>query len=121
MVFSPSNSHFNDQNQYMNNQSRSLDSLNDNEYIDNLYDRKVKCDYTLSSDIDWLDKTHMSFLHCNIRSMYSNFDRFSAEFLSSMVGPTCVGLCETRLTDVTCDLDTIQNYSFYVVFFNLLS
>ena len=61
----------------------------------------VACDYVVSSNLKLHKNSFMSIMHANIRSMKTNFDNFTAEFLSSKDVPDVIGLCETKLSDIT--------------------
>ena len=90
-----------------------VNSLNQMEFKGDAYTERVDCGYTSSSNINWHSNSHMTILHCNIRSMRSNFDKFSAEFLSSEYCPDVIGCCETHLTDTTQNLYKLQSFNLY--------
>ena len=72
----------------------------------------IQCNYILPNQITHNSKG-ISIMNYNIRSMQSNFANFTAELLDGGRSCDVIGLCETRLTDATANLYTLNNYSLF--------
>ena len=93
--------------------SNLIDTLNRMEFTNIGKDRHVNCEYIMPNNLNWGGDDLLTILHANIRSMKTNFDNFSAEFLSPSKSPDIIGFCETRLSDETQSIYSLENYNFY--------
>ena len=94
----------------------TLDNLtfDHNEAIDENFTIELpNCTYRTPSALSEPLRDSISFLSFNIRSMYQNFDNFRSEIWDQMRSLDVVGMCETRLTEATANLYSLEGYNLY--------
>ena len=75
---------------------------------------QVNCNYVYPNQLrDILSANHLNILCFNIRSMKTNFLNFKTEILEQGRMLDVIGLCETKLSDVTERIYTMDFYNYY--------
>ena len=97
----------------------SIDTLNTMVYNSRFFDNdedthrnNVRCNYVYPHDIQ-LENKGVNIMSFNIQSMNTNFDNFISELVSRDVQYDIIGVCETRLTDATSKVYSIDNYNMF--------
>lgn len=96
----------------------TIDLLNSMEYIiDENWDvenpnREFNCEY-INEDYNLNAINQFNVMSYNIRSFNANWDNFNSELVQVYSKCGIIGLCETRLTDATENLYSIDGYELF--------